>query len=316
MRLNVINNTEVNSVVGSNTSIPTTDNNNNNNNNNKRSRGWMITINNPTNEDEHSIRSCQADYFIYQFERGESGTLHIQLFIYYKNPRVWPKRWFPTAHIEPARDVSKCIEYCSKSESRVEGRGPYEQGDRPEQGRRRDLEHAALSYLLVGEREFVGQQPGTFIRYFRGLRELKSALGEDRKTPPIVAWLYGDAGTGKTSSAYEIAPDSCYIKDGTQWWNNYNCEKLIIIDDFDGRWPYRDLLRLLDRYPYQGQTKGGYVKINSPYIVITCEHPPDHFWNGNELAQVTRRITFIECIGKYTGSNVSEGFTIGNRPII
>jgi len=52
------------------------------------------------------------------------------------------------------------------------------------------------------------------------------------------------------------------------------------------------LLRLLDKYPYQGQIKGGYVKINSN-IIITCEFPPEYFWKGNELAQITRRINKI-----------------------
>lgn len=96
-----------------------------------------------------------------------------------------------------------------------------------------------------------------------------------------------------------------YIKDGTQWWDEYEQQEAIIIDDFDGKWPFRDLLRLLDRYPYQGQFKGGYVPINSPFIYITCEHPPDWFWgpmakapltgdrSANELAQMLRRIDEI-----------------------
>jgi hypothetical protein len=69
-----------------------------------------------------------------------------------------------------------------------------------------------------------------------------------------------------------------------------------VIDDFDGKWPYRDLLRLLDRYVYQGQIKGGYVHINSDYIIITCEHRPEEYWSGNELTQVRRRLDCVhEC---------------------
>jgi len=49
------------------------------------------------------------------------------------------------------------------------------------------------------------------------------------------------------------------------------------------------LLKLCDRYKYSGQVKGGFVKINSPFIFITCEFPPSHFWIGNTLTQVLRR---------------------------
>jgi len=49
----------------------------------------------------------------------------------------------------------------------------------------------------------------------------------------------------------------------------------------------------LDRYRYQGQVKGGYVNINSPFIYITCEHPPSYYWSGNELDQITRRLTSV-----------------------
>lgn len=90
------------------------------------------------------------------------------------------------------------------------------------------------------------------------------------------------------------------------WWDGYEQQEAIIIDDFDGKWPYRDLLRLLDRYPYQGQYKGGYVKINSPYIYITCEYSPSFFWRGNEFAQIHRRLSEIKHLGPTGATNVTD----------
>lgn len=297
MQLNILR-TEVRTEVSSNTNkVTDLVNNIQHNYQNNKSRGWMITINNPTQDDVSTLWNDDYQYCIWQFERGADGTVHIQGFIYYTNPRIWPKRKYPRAHLEPAKNFNACKEYCSKLDTRVQG--PYERGTPPEQGRRSDLESAATEYLQMGESAFADVNPSTFIRFHKGLRELAQlkVTHRDRSNPPTVIWYYGSAGAGKSRMCVERHPESFYIKDGTSWWNGYTQQEAIIIDDFDGRWPYRDLLRLLDRYPYQGQIKGGYVKINSPYIYITCEHPPEHWWDGNELAQVTRRLTQIELIG-------------------
>lgn len=97
---------------------------------------------------------------------------------------------------------------------------------------------------------------------------------------------------------------SHYIKDNNKWWDGYKQEEAIIIDDYEANeWSYRDLLRLLDRYKYQGQTKGGYVKINSPFIYICSEFSPDQLWTDNKLAQITRR---IDKLVNVADTNVTE----------
>lgn len=90
-----------------------------------RSRGFKITINNFTNEDELSIKNIEADKWIYQIEQGESGTPHIEGFIYFKIPKdvSFVKKWLSRAHIEVAKHNDKSITYCSKAETRI--RGPY-----------------------------------------------------------------------------------------------------------------------------------------------------------------------------------------------
>lgn len=90
-----------------------------------RMRSYMLTINNFNKNDELNIKNIESSKYIYQIEKGESGTEHIQLWIYFENPIEWKtvKSWFPTAHIEKAKSNRHSIEYCSKKETRV--RGPY-----------------------------------------------------------------------------------------------------------------------------------------------------------------------------------------------
>jgi len=262
-----------------------------------KSRAWLITINNYSNEEINSIKNCEGYiYKIWQLEVGKQGTPHVHCLLYSKNPRIWPKKLFPRADIQKVKFLDKCIKYVSKEDTRVDG--PWEWGVKPEQGHRSDLDTIAKKYLENSE-EVIENEPGMFVKYGRGLQLLKNVSFKHRDVnkPPIVIWLYGKAGTGKTSSPINIALDSnhsFYIKDESKWWDGYEQQDHIILDDFGGKMDYRNLLRLLDRYPYQGECKGSYVKINSPYIWITSEFSPNDLWEDNQLAQVVRRLKLVK----------------------
>lgn len=211
------------------------------------------------------------------------------------------KTRYPTLHIEKRMGSAKeAIDYCKK-----DGKW-HEEGAPKAQGKRSDLMDLCASIdqgLPIAE--IARSDPACFVRYHRGLERYRFVVQPDRDSPPQVEWRYGPTGTGKTRGPFDAYKhDGVYIKDGTPWWDGYQNEKTIIIDDFDGKWPFRDLLRLLDRYPYQGQTKGGYVKINSPRIIITCEFPPENFWCGNALAQVKRRLTTVTDVTEVGGNTI------------
>lgn len=258
----------------------------------KKYRAWFLTINNPTEPEIVTLRSDDWVYMVYQIEVGKKGTEHLHAYLYYKNPRVWPKRKFPRARIEVVKKLDKARAYCMKEDTRISG--PFEFGKIPEQGARNDLTEVAEAVLSgTPVCTIATDNPGLYVRYHRGLQALAASQFKDRTAKPFVTWLWGLSGTGKTKEAFGDGA-SVYIKDGTMWWDNYRQQERVVIDDFDGKWPYRDLLRVLDRYPYQGQVKGGYVPLNSPYIFITCEFPPAQFWGGNELDQVLRRLDIVK----------------------
>lgn len=254
-------------------------------------RRWIFTDFDITNLNKWLSYKCE--YIIVGCEIcPTTGREHLQGYIEFKSPKKFStiKKIFPNSHIEEAIwDQEANIKYCKKDGEF------YEKGNPKQQGKRTDLKNICESVLENNSLEDV--PPHYFVMYNKGLNALLQNNRQHRNEKPNVHWYYGLAGTGKTKKATEIS-DSYYIKDGTQWWDGYDQQEVIIIDDFDGKWPYRDLLRLLDRYQYQGQTKGGYVKINSPYIIITCEFSPSHFWNDNAYEQIYRRIDVIQEIQK------------------
>lgn len=264
---------------------------------------WFFTLNNPQHEDFQAFKHDDFNYALVQIELGEGGTAHLQGVMRYNSgkSKASVKRLHKRMWCSPAETLAGAIKYCSKAETKIYG--PVEWGERPCQGRRTDLEKIAKevrdgkSTLTIAR-----ESPDVFVRYHRGLQLLEATLAKDRDAESYNVWLWGLSGVGKTHHPFSIhGKDNCYIKDGTQWWDNYRGQEAIIIDDYDGRWPFRDFLRLLDRYPYQGQVKGGYVKINSKFIYITCEFPPEEIYghsdptdeSNNKLAQVLRRFTEI-----------------------
>ncbi|KAK8815287.1 hypothetical protein WA158_003499 [Blastocystis sp. Blastoise] len=154
-------------------------------------------------------------------------------------------------------------------------------------GKLKDIEEEYLGYFMVNKTKITG--------YWCDVN------GKPRTKKPKVIYVWCPTCVGKTRFATQLAAalgGTYYIKDSTQWWDGYTFNDVIIIDDFDGHWPFRDLLCILDRYKYRGQYKGGYVNINSPFIVITCDRPLDQAYNNPpldaiKLAQLKRRVDIL-----------------------
>lgn len=261
-----------------------------------RHRAFCFTINNWTKSDEFAVDLVmkKAKYGICGKEIGEKGTPHLQGYIHLENPLSFSvmKKYLSRAHIIVANgDDRENFEYCSKGNDYKEW-GEQSAG----QGKRNDLKEIA-DLIKSGDitiTDLMFDYPDMYVKYSRSFEKMFAAVQKPRTNPPEVYWRWGLAGTGKTRYVIDTyKQENVYIKDGTMWWDGYNSQEVILIDDFDNQIPYRTLLRILDRYAYQGQIKGGYVHINSPKIFITCEYPPEHYWSGNQLEQVVRRLTSV-----------------------
>jgi len=259
-----------------------------------RHKAWVIVINNWTDSDLFGIKQLfnKVVYGICGKEVGEKGTPHLQAYAHLKDALDLNtmKKYLPRAKLINAdgNDFQNRT-YCSKDGDF------FEVGTPSEQGKRNDISELAqkIKNNELSLEDIMFDYPVLYMKYSRSIEKMLNAVLVPRTTAPAVFWRWGLAGTGKSRYCIEKHPNH-YIKDNTLWWDGYKQDEAVIIDDFDNKIPFRVLLRMLDRYKYPCQIKGGYTQLNSPFIYITCEYPPEHFWSGNELEQITRRLTSVE----------------------
>ena len=110
----------------------------------------------------------------------------------------------------------------------------------------------------------------------------------------------GETGAGKSRTAAEVATDgTTYYKPRGEWWDGYQQQNTVIIDDFYGWIKYDEILKICDRYPYQVPIKGGYEQFTSKRIIITSNEPIENWYKGDwykeeQLKALKRRIDIYE----------------------
>jgi len=86
-----------------------------------------------------------------------------------------------------------------------------------------------------------------------------------------------------------------------KWWDGYDGEKGVLIDDYAGAWPISYLLKVLHEHPQKAQYKGGMVELQAKYIVITSNLHPDMWYPNADLPHkeaLKRRISRLVWMDK------------------
>lgn len=245
-----------------------------------RARGFCFTINNYTEEDIVTCLACidSCVYSVIGFEEGsEKHTPHIQGYGYWKNARTIKavSKDMPRAHIEIARgNAEQNRTYCIKS-------GEFNEfGTMPKQGKRTDLEQFKDA-IFDGDskKKLIDDHTGCMAKYDRFYKTCRNIVLEEeakKMIPPEVTVIIGDAGAGKTRMVYDNHNiDDIYKidmgdgSDGSLWWDGYDGQDIILIDDFNNDIKLGYMLRLLDRYPMRLQVKGGITYRCATKIYIT-----------------------------------------------
>ena len=273
----------------------------------KIAQRWCFTLNNYENDELEELKQRAGvccHYAIIGEEVGIGGTKHLQGYLHLTNPNkrrlsCMKKLWSDRAHWEIARgsDLDN-KKYCSKDGIFLECGTPCSQGQR------NDLMAVAESLKEADIEEVALQYPKQFIMYHRGM-EKYAALARplpkrDFKTQVNVYW--GVPGSGKSRLANKEGSEalSMYYKPRGEWWDGYNGQEVVIMDDFYGWLKYDDLLKICDRYPYSVPIKGGYKEFISKQLIITSNVPPEKWYKFKDYdpAALLRRIDYLQEVRK------------------
>jgi len=270
-------------------------------------RNVCFTLNNYSEQDVARLQQLEAaiSYCIFAKEVGDNGTPHLQGYIEFENPRS-PGKGFKNfkklmgeCHFErrkgTAKQASDYCEFADYPECQIKNEWIHRFGEMSRQGERVDWQ-TATSQILDERREIVeviSDQP-QLLPAIRALERLKTLSITPIEREVRVAWLYGSPGSGKTRSVWREYPN-VYSKPSGAWWDGYNGEEAILLDDFEGDIPFSELLKVLDRYKYRVPVKGGFVGARWTRVFITTNKPPCEFYREqHNRAALDRRIHEIK----------------------
>lgn len=271
-----------------------------------RLRRFVFTLNNWTQKEFDDICQLNCKWLIVGKEKGTNGTPHLQgacvigRQVAFSTIKKWPG--FHRCWIQRMRGTPEdSLRYCTKQD-----REAFQSGMMPQPGKRNDLKDTiqemkdgkTLAEIVKGEDIGV---ISAVVKYHRGLNYIASLMRPNREHPPVVFWIYGSTGVGKTRSAVEFGHDlggpyGMWISSGSlRWFDGYMGQPIVLFDDLRTKHAeFSFLLRLLDRYPLQVEIKGGYVNWVPRIILITAPKDPEAMWSlrtDEDKQQLCRRVS-------------------------
>lgn len=256
-----------------------------------RSRNIMFTV---FIQEEDDLRLLDpslwnhCSFAVWQLEQcPETARLHYQGYAEFNQPMthvaLHQMDGLETAHFEARRGTAKQAKaYCTKRDTHVDGPWYWPSEDAMSaQGSRSDL-IAVRDAIRAGatDLEIANEHFADFIRYNRGIRAYRQLCAAPRNSTPLILLWIGPSGVGKTQAVIrQVREKSAYWKAPGKWWDGYDSQEHIVLDEFHGDWfPFRDLLRILDSTPLKVEHKGGMSEFcGNTFYITSNQHPKDWY---------------------------------------
>ena len=260
---------------------------------------------------------------VYQLEVcPETGRTHVQGYAEFSKPCRFQYAQavlsIANAHCSARQKTREaCVKYCTKEATRAADTVPVILGlcaeqavgeYKSRQGKRTDIS-AMVDLIKSGKRAYdcLEHDPDTFVKYSRGMQEVRRIVQQKQatqiRTNLRVEVHWGEAGAGKTRYVYDkhgVENVFTLVADnGACWFDGYEGQPVLLIDDFKGWIPYSMLLKLLDIYPLRSPVKGSFTYAAWTHVYITSNYAMNTWYSGDhDFAALQRRVHHVKQYGK------------------
>lgn len=269
---------------------------------------WMFTINN-WKDDQKCISEDMCQYLVLGKEVGAKGTPHIQGFCVLKEKLSHKamRLMIPGADIRPTlKSASSNAAYCKKGEQshdewdKLKTEGPnygknadfFEAGSLPDYKKNSKLggEATKKKWDQVWDQAKSNQvesiEKKILIPHYRTVKQIAKdyQIAPPDLAKPCGVWFYGEPDTGKSHAARQQFPN-CYDKPCNKWWDGYQNEEFVLIDDFDLNHKVlgHHLKRWTDRYSFPAESKGSTFQIRPKKVIVTSNYSISAIFGDDEV---------------------------------
>ncbi len=253
-----------------------------------RSRRWCFTIHYESgNCPCATVKLWSQRYLVFGHEVcPQTSRLHLQGYVEFVGLKslAQMKRLSPVAHWEVAKGNSaQNKDYCSK------GSSVFEAGSRTltskEKGEK-EKERWENVWKLAKLGKIEDIDADIRVRSYSTLKLIAKDFMQRAPAAEDVCgdWFHGAPGTGKSRYAREVANGDWYDKPCNKWWDGYQGQDTVLIDDLDKnhRCLGHHLKIWADRYAFTAEVKNGALSLRPKRIIVTSNYSIDEIFGEDE----------------------------------
>lgn len=233
-----------------------------------------------------------------------TNELHWQFTVCYEKkvrPRTVKATLGPKVHCELSNS-EQTLKYVWKDET-SEGRRwewgklPFKRNSKPDWDK---IKQAAKEGRLDDD----AIPSSVFVCNYASLKKIKMDYMQGEAIQKDVNVFWGETGVGKSRRAwYEAGLDAYPKTPTTKFWDGYQGQGKVVIDEFTGQIEITHMLRWLDRYPVLVETKGSGTVLKASQIWITSNLHPTEWYKtvpDVQLEALLRRLNIVHMTEPWT----------------
>jgi len=283
---------------------------------------WLVTDNQPGRID-HDLELQDQSYKVYQLEAGEeAGHEHYQLYVEFTKKKRFNavQKLFQYSdggfcHIEKRKGTrQEARDYCMKVDSRVEGPWEFGEWTGPKPGQRNDFDQIRDLLQNGSSIDAIAKQfPSQYIRYTKGIQAIARVCGAP-VSKPMPRGIYstvvvGPPGVGKDLMITLMTDKKACVmnfRPGAEWYDAYNREECLHVQEYSGQLPWESLLLILDPSDQHVPIKGSMIKAEWKRVYFSTNvHPYQWYSEPRYQKHLQALIRRISCLMEYDAATAT-----------